>query len=489
VQVPRITALRWGLAPALGAALGLASLAGAERIEGPESFYHPFPVESLGSVEPAVPARIEILPPRGIESWPEPLREEVGARVRREWDAGRAYGLIRDGVRMFLTYPLVTAWYEDRAVVPVVQTEQLPISGVLELPEGRGARSVVVLIDASSSANASVRFRGPEGSPSRLSVLDAERRAVDRLLDVIDPERVELGLIAFGETTQPIAEPGASIEQIRRRLEAHRREQPRGAGRTDLVCALWLAREWLDDASAGRSREIVLLTDGDLPHSGRFTDCGRATLRSSSARAACEARLNRTTCPASQRFRRADGSSDIVQLTAFARRSRRRVRVHPLVFEPDRPARVHRELALRTGGKLARVPSAEAVEAVLPMIVARRIRGVYARNTRTGDETANLYDPAKTRFDGTLPLAPGANDVELRVVGARGIAGLVRLRIYSEAELLEGFASQVRARNRALERQLGSLRRAGQTAEGTDGARSLELAPEGAPAPASPARD
>jgi hypothetical protein len=483
VQVPRIRTPRRVLAPALCASLALAPLAGAERIEGPESFYHPFPVESLGSVEPAVPARIEILPPRGIESWPEPLRQELGARIQDEWEVDRTYGLIRDGVRMFLTYPLVTAWYEDRAVVPVVQTEQLPIAGVLELPDAGGARSVVVLIDASSSANAAIRFRDPEGSPSRLSVLEAERRAVDHLLDVIDPERIDLGLIAFGETTQPIVEPGASIEQIRSRLEAHRREQPRGTGRTDLVCALELAREWLDDAPSGRSREIVLLTDGDLPHSGRFTDCGHATRRSASARAACGARLNRTPCPAAHRFRDADGRSDIVQLSAFARRSRRRVRVHPLLFEPDRPARVHRELAFRTGGHLARVASAEAMAAVLPSVVAQRIQGVYARNTRTGDETSNLYDPGKTRFQGTLPLAPGANDVELRVEGARGVAALVRLRIYAEAELLEGYAARVRAQNRALERQLGTLRGAGPTRESAGRVRSLELSPERAPAP------
>jgi hypothetical protein len=157
--------------------------------------------------------------------------------------------------------------------------------------------------------------------------------------------------------------------------------------------------------------------------------------------------------------------------------------VHPLLFEPDRPARVHRELAFRTGGHLARVASAEAMAAVLPSVVAQRIQGVYARNTRTGDETSNLYDPGKTRFQGTLPLAPGANDVELRVEGARGIAALVRLRIYAEAELLEGYAARVRAQNRALERQLGTLRGAGPTRESAGRVRSLELSPERAPAP------
>jgi hypothetical protein len=139
------------------------------------------------------------------------------------------------------------------------------------------------------------------------------------------------------------------------------------------------------------------------------------------------------------------------------RRSRKALSTHTLVFEEDRPARPYRELSSGTGGTLVRLPSAASIEAALPALVARKIRGVVVRNATSGTETGDLYD-AKTRsFDGKLDLVPGANDVEIRVESDRGVAALYRYRIYSEPGRLEHYLSQLRDDNLALEARIGEL--------------------------------
>jgi hypothetical protein len=340
---------------------------------------------------------------------------------------------------------------------------------------------VILLLDASSSANAPVLFRDASGREQRISILEAERRALARLLELLDSDRIQLGAIAFGEGTRPIVLPGSSLAAATERLEAFRREHARGEGRTDTVCALWLARDWLDEAPDGYGREIVLLTDGDFPHSGRFQSCERQ--RGAAARAACEARRNTSECPATHRFRTADGRSDLVQMSSFGRRSRRRLQVHALVFGADRGARPYRELAERTGGELVRVPSAEAIEAALPALVARRIRAVVATNLDTGEVADGLYDADTSLFEGRIGLRPGPNDIELRVASDRGTAGLFRYRVWHEPHFLEEYLAGLRGRNRDLRLHLGELvertRAATRARE-----RRLEVEPQAAPASA-----
>jgi hypothetical protein len=452
----------------------------------PASFYHPFRADQLGIIAGEVPGQIEVLPPRGQDSWPGPLREEVARRIRQEWGAAQPYGALRYGVGLWLSYPLVTATRDGRVLVPVIESTALPIRGSLALPPDTGPRRTIVLLDASSSANTPTLFHAPSGAAERISVLEAERRAVAHLIDALDPARVDLGVIAFGESTWPVVEPGSTVEQARQRLAEDRAEHPRGDGRTDTVCALWLAREWLDETPDGMGREIVLLTDGDLPHSGRFLDCGFTRRRGDGQAAdSCEARRNPSPCPAAHRFSASDGASDLVQLASFTRRARRKFAVHSLVFEEGRPARAFHELSLRTGGEFARVPSADAVEAALPALVVRRIRGVFARNARTGHETGDLYDIASRSFRGELPLAPGANDVELRVESDRGTASFVRLRIYSEGGLLERYLADLRAGNRELEARLEE-RETQPAPTRAASERRLELEPQAPPASAAP---
>jgi hypothetical protein len=83
------------------------------------------------------------------------------------------------------------------------------------------------------------------------------------------------------------------------------------------------------------------------------------------------------------------------------------------------------------------------VEELLPALVTRRIKGVFARNRRTGRESGDLLAGDGRTVVGEIPLAPGANDIELRIEGKTGIAGLFRFRVYSASRELVGVPADV----------------------------------------------
>lgn len=465
--------------------LGLLLLAGVwlgeSSPDGGDGFRGPYRADERRVVAEGVPREVALLLPEAGPTWPDAARAALAQRIRREWVpvANRLYGTLHAGLGVWLEPPLITARRGRRVWVPVVEAEPIPIEGSLVLPDSTGPRRVVLLVDASSSANARTLFRTAGGSYERVTVLEAERRALDHLIELLADDWLEFGLIAFGETTWPIVEPGASVQTAREQLARFRAEHPRGEGRTDLVCALSLARDWLRDTPKGVGREIFLLTDGDLPHSGRFADCGFARKRGGKrAEAACLARRNATRCPASRVSWKSGGRSDLVQLSAFARRVRGELKLHPLVFEPDRAARAYRELAHLTGGQLVRVPSPQAIDAVLPALVAGRVRGVFARNERSGQETGDLLEPGGTRFHGALPVLPGANDIELRVESDRGTAALFRFRVYSAPRFLEHYLAELRERNRGLELEVADLAEQGRKRAQSVQRRGLELKAE-----------
>jgi Mg-chelatase subunit ChlD len=425
---------------------------------------------------------VRVLGPRGA-GWPAPLRRELERRVRSEWPSNRIYGPIHSSVGLRLRYPLVTASVGGRVLVPVLESSRLQILGQLELPEPLdGPRRVVVLVDASSSANTRIDFETAGGRVERIPVLEAQRRALDHLAGLLGSSALDVGVIAFGERTWPVVEPSDSPEVLRAALARFRQDHPRGEGRTDAVCALWTAVDWLEDAPRDSAREIVLLTDGDLPHSGRFTDCAPTDReRGSEARAACAARVNRSRCPALHRFVLADGASDLVQLANFSRRAPRTIRVSPLVFEPDRRARIYRDLARRSGGRMVRVPSAQAIEAALPALVSGRVQRVVAHNVSTGDTSPDLVGADGRSISGEVALAAGANDIELRVESERGLAGLFRFRVYSEPGHRSAYLDQLKSRTRTLEdrvRDLGARPVSERSA-------SVQVVPESVPASAA----
>jgi hypothetical protein len=452
----------------LGALAAACLLLGARSADpGPErALVRADDVRPLG---PGAPRAVRVLPPAG-SSWPAALREELEARVLAEWPANRAYGVVYATLGVWLDHPLVVRALNGVAEVPVLATDRLPIRGRLEPVARRpGPRRVVLLIDASSSANARTPFSDGSGTVEMLPVLEAELRAAEHLVERLEGSGVELGVLAFGEGTWPLVAPGASLELVRERLAGFRREHPRGEGRTDTVCALWSARQWLDEAGS----EIVLLTDGDLPHSGRFLDCSRSRAE---ARARCEERRNRSPCPGSRRVASGSGRADAFQMAEFGRRFGRRLRVSPLVFEADRSARAYRKLALQTGGAFVQVSSLEAAAAALPSLLAGGVRAVFARHLGTGERSADLLGADGRSFAGSLRLVPGANDVELRVEGERGPAAHFRFRVYSAGESLRGYLAELRRGNDALARRAESLHSAAPPA--APASRKLEVATE-----------
>ena len=438
-QLLRVLAL--AVLPA-AAALGPAAPSRAE----PE-LLRPYRADREAPLPTGVPVLVRALLPAGSR-WPAPLVEELEARIRAEWVPHRLYGPVHSGAEVWLEHPLVAARRGGETLVPVVSGPILPERGRVVLPESAGGpRRVVLLVDASSSANARTPFRNEDGTTELVSVLEAEHRALAHLLEQAEDEWLELGILAFGEGTWPIAEPGTPRHELARRLERFRRERPRGEGRTDTVCALWTAWDWLRDTPKGVERHVVLLTDGDLPHSGRFLSCRG---KRGEAKAACEARRNQTRCPAQRRLRLADGRSDLKQLARLRRKLRKKLVISPVVFEADRRASEYRRLAEATGGRFVQVPSAQGIEVALPPLVAGRLDGVRARHLGTGEETPDLLG-SDGAFAGELGLTPGPNDVELRVESDRGPAALFRFRVYSAPGALERYLARLRERNRSLE--------------------------------------
>jgi hypothetical protein len=221
------------------------------------------------------------------------------------------------------------------------------------------------------------------------------------------------------------------------------------------------------------------MTEGELPHSGRFAECdGPAARRVPVAEQACNERRNRTGCPARLPLADAAGASDLLALAGFARSARGELRVTPLVFEHERAARVWEQLAHRTGSKLVRVPSPRAVEAVLPALVSSRVRGVRARNATSGEITRDLLWPDGRQFAGALPLRQGPNDVELKIEGDRGLAALFRFRVYSEPGYLAAQLERLRGENAQLRSRAQQLQAERRRPEGR-----LRIEVPAAPAP------
>ena len=64
-----------------------------------------------------------------------------------------------------------------------------------------------------------------------------------------------------------------------------------------------------------------------------------------------------------------------------------------------------------TRGEVVRVPSAQAIQKVLPSLVAQRIRRVVSRNLRTGFEGLHWIDLKTLEIKGAIPLAAGKKNL------------------------------------------------------------------------------
>ncbi len=392
--------------------------------------------DALEPVFGGTPEAIQIVRESGASDWPSGADERLERRIQNEWTEDRIYGAVYSSVGLWLRYPLATARIGGRVLVPVLGHDRLAIRGTLVPLRRAPSRRVVILLDASESSNAAVPV-GVPGQPSRqLPLLQAGLGALESLVSGPLGEGIELGIIAFGEGTWPLVEIGASPQDALRALARFGQAHPRGDGRSDAVCALWTAYDWLRGAPDEVDREVLLLTGGsEIPHSGRFAGCPGA--RGTVAEGACEDARNAAGCPATHEFTRLDGFSDVAQLASFGRQVRGELVVTPVLFEDGRNSRLYAEIARRTGGRVVRVLTASGIEALLPALVSRSIEGVFARNQRTGAESGNLLAADGRSVEGEVPLEPGANDIELRIRGERGVAGLFRFRVYSAPGDLE----------------------------------------------------
>jgi hypothetical protein len=393
--------------------------------------------------------------------------------VQRECPEDRLYGTIHSQVDLSLDHPLVHPWQGGRVVVPVLEETELPIRGRLRGPAYHLPARMVILLDISSSTSTRIPMLKEDGSIEWSSARAAEHRSLERLLDwvlryrdagetVSGEPATQIGIIAFGEGTWPVAEPGTSIEEIRGQLESRSIEWIEGVGRTDAVCALRLANDWLKRPPKATSREILLLTDGDLPFSGRFTDCDAPWYGRPSERAACLASLNASICPASHELRSTEGRSDVAQLFSFVREVRGEFPVFPVLFRLGRAPRFYRELARYTGGQAFQLGLDHGVERAISSFLEMerhqvQIVGVFAHNLQNGEATENLLGPNRSDFSGALPLNPGSNDVELRVESAGGPVALFRFRLYAVADPSQGYLRRLREANHDLERRFRGL--------------------------------
>jgi hypothetical protein len=403
------------------------------------------------------------------------LREDLEEQIGTEWIRDRTYGALEAGVGVHLQYPLVTAEVGGHVITPVVEDFELPIKGQLALSSEPAPKRVVLLIDVSASANKTTIFSEADGALEQAPALDAMRYALERSEPLWNRDDLELALIAFGEQVWPLVKPGGTARDLRGALEWLSQEIPEGIGRTDLACALWLAYDWLSQAPETAEREILLLTDGGWPFSGRFIDCSTAAQRGRDAEQECELRRNWTPCPASHAFHPWEGYSDLAQVSLFLARAHGRIRVHPLVFTHERPTRGYAELAALTEGKARRVRTAEAIAETVTGVIRRRMEAVIAQNRSTGEVTKNLLKGEDLSFDGMLHLLPGANEIELRVESTSGRVGLFRFRIYAEPRHPEHFLSKLKRQNQELEDKLKQIVHEGGALNWIEGDRTLEI--------------
>jgi hypothetical protein len=402
------------LISALALALAMVTPAAADLGISSAGAHAPYRADLLPPIQAGRPTDVELLLPGGANPWPLAVRDDLRERVLQEWPADQRYGNVYSRVGLWVEYPLVITRQGDSVVVPVLQGLELPVRGRLVIASRRLARRVVVLLDVSHSANAHTAVWRTDGSMERLSAVAGSLRAARRLLDWLEHDRdrfghlvgygpTHVGVIAFGESTWPIIEPQESIDEVRRRLESYARRWPEGAGRTDAVCALRLASEWLEGTSEDILQEIVVLTDGDLPFSGRFTNCDAPQFRGEAAKATCLASLNRSACPASHRFDPAQGLSDIAQLFSFVRDVRGRPRVFPLLFRLQSPPRFFRELARYTSGRTISIGSESELDRWLLEFLNHEAPGVRAeRAYRSRDREPARYERARVRRCATV---------------------------------------------------------------------------------------
>lgn len=410
-----------------------------------------------------------LLPEGGPDSWPADLRRDLEERVIAEWDESLEYGVVEPGVGARLQYPLVTARMGARVIVPVVEGHELPVRGELDLLFGLAQRRLALLVDTSSSTNAQQgRSGGVADRP-----FHAEWEAVERVYQVAAREPIDISVIAFGHRARAVVPPDTPVEDATAAVARYRKANPRGHGRTDSVCALWMGREWLEQAPDDVEKHLVILTDGAEPDSGRFPGCRLAKkIGGGAAEWVCRLTRNRSECPAEHELDPKDGASDWDQVENFAEELPEEIHLHALLFGPGNDLERYELFADRAAGRSRTVLGPAAIDEALLDVVGHEVLGVYAMNETNGEQTRDILGRDGRGFEGVLSLDSGANDIILRVEKTDGTT-LFRFRVYAEPELRRDYLTDVRKANQALERERAGL--IGEAARDMSGPKSRDL--------------
>lgn len=395
-------------------------------------------------IPPEPPDALEALAPR---SAPEPQQ------VWLEW------GRPEDGARV--AGPV--GWVEVRGWAGVGNPVQHDVAIVVDVS---GSTAIASGTDVDGDGKLGRKRRHIEAwrtfNPRHYSsdpgdtVLAAELLATRRLVELLDPDRTRIGLVAFSGGARilaPLGSEPARIDGVLTDLE-----EAFGSGATNLAAAIGRAAEVLlagDASGAERQKHLLILSDG-WP-----TAPGSAVLAAQSAlEAAQEA---------------ADAG----------------IRIHTFALglgdigEDD----VYAKVAALTGGHYRRLDEPGAIVNELPRVDLAEVAAVEIENATSGTEGRAVRVRPDGSFDGFLLLAPGENRVR---VTARGDAGGVRTderrvrfeaRAPRDAEESAAFQRRMAELRATLERRRIETELVAEIEAARRQTRELEVEGEASPAP------
>lgn len=254
---------------------------------------------------------------------------------------------------------------------------------------------------------------GPGSGAQPGRVVDVELAAARALLARLDPANARVGVVSFGAGA-PIRRPlyrsngrdegfvGTRLElaptgdfgEVERTLVSLAAREPEGA--TNLAGAIGRATRALLDADEPAERRIVVLLSDGLPSAPRLTD--RENLNEALQAASRTARAG-------------------VRVLSFA--------VGDAVVEPLAAL----EVAERTGGAFYPVRDAAVLPEVFRAVQLEQIARLEVSNATTGAAAIHGRLGADGSWDAVVPLAVGANELEIRAWTESGEALLRRTRV------------------------------------------------------------
>lgn len=252
------------------------------------------------------------------------------------------------------------------------------------------------------------------------SVLAAEILAARRLVELLDPDRTRIGLVAFSEEARTLAPLGSERAQIEDVLE--KLDGAWGAGSTNLADAVARGSEELENRSPGkvpRRKTLLVLSDGwpTAPDSERV---------------AAEEALKQATAAA----------KNGVRIDSFG-----------LGVQPRGDVDVYARIASLSGGSYHPLPEPADVVHELPRIDLAEVASVEIANASTGVAGRAVRVLPDGSFDGVVLLAAGENRIR---VTARDEAGAARSD--ERAVFYDARAPRDAEEDAAFERRLAELK-------------------------------